>query len=97
MQRGGVWITDIQPLHVHHLRYWMFNVLIIFLYIKHVLVRVIMRIVVVEQDIVPVVVQCVMANTQVVIVPHITVGMVAYVHMFIVMYVRVGIVRRVRG
>ena len=37
------------------------------------------------------------ANIQVVIVPHITVGMVAYVHMFIVMYVRVGIVRRVRG
>ena len=52
MQRGGVWITDIQPLHVHHLRYWMFNVRIIFLYIKHVLVRVIMHIVVVEPDIV---------------------------------------------
>ena len=56
-----------------------------------------MHIVVVEPDIVRVMVQFVIANTQVVIVQLIIVGMVVPVLMFIVMCVRVGIQPRVRG
>ena len=88
MPKDGAWITDIQKLLVHRLKYWIHNVLTEPHYTKIAYVRVHINILAPAPDIAPVMVPYVIVNIQNVIALAYTIGQEALAYIRIVILVQ---------